>query len=115
MGNYDCLREFTTKSSFWHPAPTKREPKKPRPPRSIAGLLLTGGRNPAPQVLAVAQRANIPVLLVGVDTFAASERLEKAGAALSIKDEDKLRRFTELMNRDGALDSLIESLGFSAM
>lgn len=114
-GELRLLKRVYNKIILLAPCPDETGAEEATPPRSIAGLLLTGGRNPAPQVLAVAQRANIPVLLVGVDTFAARERLEKAGAALSIKDEDKLRRFTELMNRDGALDSLIESLGFSAM
>jgi len=84
------------------------------PLRSIAGILLTGGRNPAPQVLNVLERADIPVIRVEVDTFAARERLDNAAAALSIKDTEKVRRFTALMDRDGSLDRLIESLDVGA-
>jgi hypothetical protein len=85
--------------------------EEPFAPRSIAGIVLTGGRSPALQVLNAAERANIPVLQIELDTFAAKERLENAAAALSIKDTDKVRRFTELMNKDGSLDRFIESLG----
>jgi BioD-like phosphotransacetylase family protein len=114
-GELQLLKRVYNKIILLAPCPDQASAEETAAPRSIAGILLTGGRNPAPQLREVAQRADIPVMLVGVDTFGARERLEKAGAALSIKDEDKMRRFTELINRDGALDSLIESLGFGAM
>jgi BioD-like phosphotransacetylase family protein len=97
------------------PASRDLENEETAASRSIAAIVLTGGRKPAPKVLEVAKKARIPVMLVGVDTFAARERLEKAGAALSTKHKDKVRRFTELMNRDGSLDRLIESLGVGAV
>jgi len=79
--------------------------------RSIAGILLTGGRNPPPQVLRVAKKANIPLILLKDDTFAAVERLEQFAPTLSPKDEYKVRHLTELMDRDGAFDRLFQSLG----
>lgn len=93
---------------------------KPRPPeveagesrglRSIAGILLTGGRNPASQLLAAAREVNVPLILVNGDTFAVLERLEQSPPTLSIQDEPKVRRFTELMDRDGALDTLLQTI-----
>jgi BioD-like phosphotransacetylase family protein len=80
--------------------------------RPIAGILLTGGRNPAPQVLRVAKKANIPLILLKDDTFVAVERLEQFTPTLSPKDEDKIRHLTALMDSDGALDRLVQSLGF---
>ncbi|MEO5344711.1 MAG: DRTGG domain-containing protein, partial [Gammaproteobacteria bacterium SHHR-1] len=68
----------------------------------IAGLLLTGGLNPAPEVLRLVDglgRANLPILLVEPDTFAtalAASRVEshlnpenprKLAAALALTEE----------------------------
>ena len=78
--------------------------------RSIAGILLTGGRNPASQLLAAAKKVNVPLILVNGDTFAVLERLEQSPPTLSIQDEPKVRRFTELMDRDGALDTLLQTI-----
>ena len=79
--------------------------------RSIAGILLTGGRSPAPQLLQAAKKGKTPLMLVKDDTFAVLERLEKSPSNLAPKDEFKMRHFTELMDRDGALDRLLRSLG----
>ncbi|MBN1101867.1 MAG: phosphotransacetylase family protein [Deltaproteobacteria bacterium] len=78
--------------------------------RPVAGILLTAGRQPAPQLLQAAAQARIPLLLVQDDTFAALERLEQSPSILSFRDEVKVRRFTELMERDRALDRLLERL-----
>ncbi len=79
--------------------------------RPIAGILLTGGRRPAPQVLEAAKKAHIPLILTQGDNFAALERLEQATPGLSPDDEAKVRRFTELMDEDGVLNRMIGSLG----
>ena len=79
--------------------------------RSIAGILLTGGRNPASQLLAAAKKVNVPLILVKGDTFPVLERLDQSAPTLSIQDEAKVRRFTELMDRDGALDQLLQAIG----
>ena len=94
---------------------------KPHPPeleeggsqglRSIVGILLTGGRNPAPQLLEAAKKAKVPLILVKGDTFPALERLAQSSPTLSIQDEAKVGRFTELMDRDGALDQLLQAIG----
>ncbi len=87
-----------------------REPESPRP---IAGILLTGGRNPAPQLLQAAQRADIPLLLAKHDTFAAMELLEQSTSHLSPLDEVKMRRIADLMDQEGAFDRLFKLLGVS--
>ncbi|OQX61772.1 MAG: hypothetical protein B5M55_08525, partial [Desulfococcus sp. 4484_242] len=94
---------------------------KPHPPemgvgesqglRSIAGILLTGGRNPASQLLAAAKKVNVPLILAKGDTFSVLECLEQTAPTLSIQDEAKVRRFTELMDRDGALDQMLQAIG----
>ena len=61
-------------------------------------------------VLQVAKRANLPLLLVKQDTFPALERLEQSTSHLSPGDDVKVRHILELMDFEGALDKLLESL-----
>jgi hypothetical protein len=93
--------------------PLPAESREPDSPRPIAGILLTGGRNPAPQLLLAAKRANVPLLLIKHDTFAAMELLEQSTSRLSPLDEVKMRHFADLMDQDGAFDRLFKSLGVS--
>jgi BioD-like phosphotransacetylase family protein len=78
--------------------------------RPVAGIILTGGRNPAPQLLQTAENAGIPLILVKGDTFSVLERLDRSSPPLSPKDEIKVRYFTGLMDNNGALDGLIQSI-----
>jgi len=79
-------------------------------PRAVAGILLTGGRTPPPQAVKACEKAHVPLILVEKDTFSAQERLEQHPPRLSSKDESKMRHFTELLDRNGALDTLFQSL-----
>jgi len=79
-------------------------------PRPVVGIVLTGGRGPAPQLLQVAKRTNLPLLLVKQDTFPALERLEQSTSHLSPGDDVKVRHILELMDYEGELDKLLESL-----
>jgi BioD-like phosphotransacetylase family protein len=83
----------------------------PPAPRPVAGIILTGGRNPAPRLLQIAEKAKVPLILVHADTFAVLKRLEQSPSTISPKDEAKVRHITELMDTDGALDRLLQSLG----
>ena len=93
--------------------PLAGEGREPESPRPIAGILLTGGRNPAPQLLLAAEKANVPLLLIKHDTFAAMELLEQSTSRLSPLDEVKMRHFAHLLDQDGAFDRLFTSLGIS--
>jgi hypothetical protein len=79
-------------------------------PRPVAGIILTGGRNPAPQLLQASKRAKVSLLLVEQDTFPALECLEQSTSHLSPGDDVKVRHIIELMDYEGALDRLIDSL-----
>jgi BioD-like phosphotransacetylase family protein len=81
-------------------------------PRAITGILLTGGRMPPPQVVKAGEKAHVTLILVEEDTFSAIERLEKHPPRLSPRDEIKIRYFTEFLDRDGALNALLQSLAF---
>jgi BioD-like phosphotransacetylase family protein len=89
-------------------APDLRASASPRP---VAAILLTGGRNPAPQLLKAAKEADVPLMLVKQDTFEAMEVLEQSTSQLSPLDEIKVDHITEMMDQDGALERLFKSLG----
>jgi BioD-like phosphotransacetylase family protein len=94
--------------------PFQADPQASESPRPVAAILLTSGRNPAPQLLQAAKKAKVPLMLVKHDTFAAMELLEQSASHLSPMDEIKVRRFTEMMDQDGALERLFQSFGISA-
>jgi len=76
--------------------------------RSIAGILFTGGRTPPPQLLTAAKKAGVPLILVKGDTFSVLERLGQGPPPLSPQDGAKVRRMMGLMDRDNALDRLLQ-------
>ncbi|MGD2126480.1 MAG: DRTGG domain-containing protein, partial [Desulfobacteraceae bacterium] len=92
-------------------SPGGNEVETPATHRPIAAIVLTGGRNPPHQLLEAAKKGNISLVLTKEDTFAALERLEQSTSHLSPRDEAKIRHLTALMDSDGSLDRLIESLG----
>ena len=89
------------------PGEALTDPSRPRP---VAGILLTGDRRPAPQLLQAAENASLPLIRTREDTFASLGLLEQTTPPLSPKDEPKVRHFSNLLNRDGAIDTLIASL-----
>ena len=79
--------------------------------RKIAGILLTGNREPPHQVLEAARKSNIPLILVKEDSFVAQERLEKNVLAISPKDKKKIFHFMNMVDSDDFLNRLIQSMG----
>ena len=85
-------------------------PLKSTEGRPIAGILLTGDREPGDQVLQAAGNAGVPLVLVQQDTFAVMERLGQWRSPLTRNDENKVRLFIELLDRAGATEKLFRSL-----
>lgn len=79
--------------------------------RSIAGILLTGNREPAEKVVETAKKVKIPLILVKEDNFSTKEHLEMSTPTLTPSDQDKILHFTKMMDRDDSLNRLIGSLG----
>ena len=78
--------------------------------RSVAGILLTGGRRPADPILKAAERNGVPLILVEGDTFSTMERLEASPPHISAKDEAKARILTDLMEQGGQLEAFVQTL-----
>jgi hypothetical protein len=78
--------------------------------RSVAGILLTGGRRPADPILKAAERNDVPLILVEGDTFSTMERLEASPPRISARDEAKARILTDLMDQGGQLEAFVQTL-----
>jgi BioD-like phosphotransacetylase family protein len=89
--------------------PTEEPPTRLR----VAGIILTGGRRPPVELLEAVKRAGVPLIVVRSDTFETRESLERNPPSTTQRDAAKVRRFTELMDRGGAFDKLLHSLGLS--
>jgi hypothetical protein len=79
--------------------------------RKIAGILLTGNREPPRQVLEAARRSKVPLILVKEDSFVSLERLEGNVSAISPGDKKKIFHFMNMIDGDDFLNRLIQSMG----
>jgi BioD-like phosphotransacetylase family protein len=110
-GELHLFKRAYNKIVLLKPTGPGMETDEPTAPRPVAGIVLTGGRNPAPQLLDAARKAGVPLMVVKEDTFAALERLEQSTSWLSPHDHAKVLHLMDVMDRDGALNRLMESLG----
>jgi len=108
------FKRVYNKIVFLDGLPSERETETPAPPESVAGILLTSGVRPPPQIIEAAAGENIPLLLVKEDTFAVRERLDQDPHHLSHKDESKVLHYAKLMNQDGSLDRLLQQIRIAA-
>jgi BioD-like phosphotransacetylase family protein len=104
------FKRVYNKIVFLDGLPSDRETEPPASSESVAGIVLTSGIKPPPQIIEAAAAENIPLLLVKEDTFAVRERLEQNPHNLSSKDESKVLHFTELMDQDGSLARLLQQI-----
>jgi BioD-like phosphotransacetylase family protein len=104
------FKRVYNKIVFLDGLPFDRETEPSVSSESIAGIVLTSGTKPPPQIVEAAAAEKIPLLLVKEDAFAVRERLEKNPHNLSYKDESKVFHFTELMDQDGSLDRLLRQI-----
>jgi uncharacterized protein len=76
----------------------------------VAGIIMTCNREPGEQLLKAVTTENIPLMIIREDSLEALERLEDAMPSLSPEDENKVVYFTGLLDRDGFLDRLMDSM-----
>jgi predicted transcriptional regulator len=107
QGELSVLKRLYNKVVLLGPSPLTEEPSTQR---TVCGVLLTGGREPPRQIIDAARSARIPLMLTKADAFEVRDRLERNPPTLTPKEEEKVKHFTSLMNRDGALERLVDSL-----
>ncbi|WP_406670311.1 phosphotransacetylase family protein [Methanolobus sp. ZRKC4] len=74
-------------------------------------LVLTGNMLPSGAVLASAEEANIPVILVRGDTMTTIERMEQLMGHAHIKQKVKLDRMVELLENHLDIPAIAENIG----
>jgi BioD-like phosphotransacetylase family protein len=76
-----------------------------------AGIIMTGNREPGEKLLEAVKKTHTPLILIKEDSLEALERLESVMPSLSPEDENKTIHCSDIMNKSGSLDRLIDSLG----
>jgi BioD-like phosphotransacetylase family protein len=107
-GDLSLFRRVYNKLVLLKPAAVGDAEEEPGSPRTIAGILLTGGRKPPGALLEAAAKTGIPLVLVEADTFTAIEQLEEHPPHLFSSDESKVRRFMDLLDQAGGLPFMQE-------
>lgn len=75
----------------------------------LAGLVLTSGIQPDPEVFQLVEglRESLPILSVGEDTYTVASRLERIHAGIKPEDQDKIQRSLALFERHTDLDCIV--------
>jgi BioD-like phosphotransacetylase family protein len=76
----------------------------------VAGIIMTGNREPGEKILDAVKKSNIPLILIREDSLEALERLEDVMPSLSPADENKAVHCAGIMDRSGSLNKLIDSI-----
>lgn len=76
----------------------------------VAGMILTGGIPPQPNIMALIERTHIPAILVKQDTFTVATRIGKLIVKIRPGDFDKIREAEELVDEYVDVDRLLEML-----
>jgi len=78
-----------------------------------AGLILTGGKGPIPQVKAWAEEKHVPILVTKADTLAAASEVENAFVTARFHHEAKLTRLEDILREDFDFSTLRSGLGLT--
>ena len=109
-GDLALFKRVYNKIVLLDPQPKQTKAEGPGETARVAGVVLTGDRKPAVQIVEAAKKAGIPLIMVNEDTFGTLERLEKSPSTLSPEDHNKVDLFTDLFNRKETLDRLLDTL-----
>ena len=109
-GDLKLFKRVYNKFLLLSPQPQDTETEGTGPGVPVEAVVLTGGRKPAFQVVEIAKKAGVPLILVNEDTFSALEHLEQSPFTLSPDDHVKVENFTDLLDHEGVLDRLLDSL-----
>jgi BioD-like N-terminal domain of phosphotransacetylase len=76
----------------------------------VTGILLTGGRRPAPIIVNTCGDLGIPLAVTPFDTFVTMEKIQKQQTHITYKDVYKLKRFVQLLGGDEAIQKIVTQL-----
>ena len=79
----------------------------------VTGIILTGGRKPAPLVVNTCKDLKIPLIVSPADTFITMEKIQKQDFHIDHQEHYKLKRFLQLLGGESAMkvvfDQFIQS------
>ncbi len=78
----------------------------------LAGLVLTTGIKPDPEVFQLIEglSESLPILAVDEDTYSAASRLEHIHASIKAEDQDKIQRALALLEQHADLEDIVRRL-----
>lgn len=76
----------------------------------VAGMILTGGTAPQPNIMELVEKTYIPVILVQEDTYTVASRIAKLIVKIRPGDFDKIKAAEELVDEYVDVDRIIEKL-----
>ena len=74
----------------------------------VAGMVLTGGTGPQPNVLDLIRKTDLPVILVKDDTYTVASKIAKLIVKLRPGDHEKIRVAEELVDKYVDVDRILE-------
>jgi len=80
---------------------------------SVKGVILTGGFHPNDIIIARAVEREVPLILVDQDTFSVVQRFESMLGRLELREEKKVKRAKELVDRVVDFPLLYRKMGLS--
>ncbi len=85
-----------------------REKEKGRP--RIAGMILTGGLLPPANILDLLNKAKIPVLLAGGDTYTVASAIHDLTVKIRPRDQMKVNEVIQMIRRNVDLDAIFRGI-----
>lgn len=76
----------------------------------VTGILLTGGKRPAPIIVNTCGDLEIPLAISPFDTFVTMEKIQKQQIHMTAKDVYKLKRFLQLLGGEAATQQIIRGI-----
>lgn len=79
-------------------------------PTAVTGVVLTGGRRPAPLVVNTCEDTGVPLLISPADTFSTMDKIQRQRLYITHEDGYKLRRFLQLLGGERAMQAIREQI-----
>jgi len=76
----------------------------------VTGIILTGGRRPAPVIVNTCGDVGVPLVISPFDTFVTMEKIQKQQVHIKENDVYKLKRFIQLLGGETAIQKIINEI-----
>ena len=77
---------------------------------SVAGIILTGGTPPQPNIMELVNKTHLPMILVQEDTFKVASKIAKLIVKIRPSDVEKIKVAEELIEKHVCIDRILEKV-----